>query len=98
MIPHEAVHRLPLCERLHRPREREPQDQRPERLPEHEEALTEAAPDVVEDAHQPVTPQPASRPRPGTTQMTTSTDPALGLSQTSGRQRGSVMTSRAGRW
>src|SRR5262249_48923849 len=39
-------------EGLHRTREGEAQDQRPEGLPEHEEALAQAPPDVFEHAHE----------------------------------------------
>mgnify|MGYP007123201513 CR=1 FL=1 len=48
MVAHHAFHLLAGRERLHRAREGEAQYQWPERLPEHEEALAQALPDVVE--------------------------------------------------
>src|SRR5207249_3334951 len=49
VIAHDALHLLLGNERLHRTRETEAEDQRPERLPEHEEALAQAVPDVYQD-------------------------------------------------
>ena len=51
-----SLHRLLRHEGLHRTRETEAQHQCPERLPEHEEGLTQASPDVSEPDH----PQPGA--------------------------------------
>ena len=47
MVAHDPFHLLARRERLDRARQREAEDQRPERLPEHEEALAQAVPDVA---------------------------------------------------
>src|SRR5664279_4176937 len=51
MVAHLLLHRLAAHERLHRPGQTEPKDEGPEGLPEHEEALTQAASDVREHGH-----------------------------------------------
>ena len=48
MIAERPSHGVPADERLDGAGQAEAEDQRPERLPEHEEALAQAAPDVVE--------------------------------------------------
>src|SRR3954468_16774709 len=47
MVSHHPLHVLLGHERLHRTRQREPEDQRPQRLPEHEEAFLQALHDVA---------------------------------------------------
>ena len=61
VVAHLLLHRLPGDERLDGPGEAEAQDQRPQGLPEHEEALAEAAADVGEHGDGS---RPACRSRP----------------------------------
>ena len=49
VITHRPFQPVPRDEGLHRTGEREAEDQRPERLPEHEEALAQAPTDVTHD-------------------------------------------------
>ena len=48
MIAHDPLHPLLRHERLHRTRQREAEDERPQRLPEHEERLAQR---IEERAH-----------------------------------------------